>query len=62
MDYKDAVVVSLAFLSGLAGASLGGPVGLLAGIVVGAGLGATWAYRTDLRKHAVYEALDNPNE
>lgn len=62
MDYKDAVVVSLAFLSGLAGAAFGGLIGLLAGIVVGAGFGATWAYRSDLRERAFREGFDSQSE
>jgi len=49
MDYKDIVTVSLALLCGLVGGGLAGGPGLLAGVVVGAGVGATWAYQSDLR-------------
>lgn len=46
MDYKDLTVVGVAFLCGLAGAALG-PLGFVAGVLAGAGVGATWAARTD---------------
>ncbi|WP_331235996.1 hypothetical protein [Natronorarus salvus] len=49
MDYKDAVVISLALLGGTFGASIGGGVGLLVGTIVG----AVWAYHTDLRERAL---------
>ncbi|MCU4971936.1 hypothetical protein OB955_04185 [Halobacteria archaeon AArc-m2/3/4] len=60
MDYKDGVVISLALLSGLVGASIGGLLGLFAGIVVGAGFGATWAYRSDLQERALHDKSDQP--
>ncbi|WP_254545013.1 hypothetical protein [Halomarina pelagica] len=47
MDYKDLVVVGLAFLIGNVGAAAGGPLGAVAGIVVGAGIGAKWAAESD---------------
>jgi len=53
MDYKDAVVISLALLGGTFGATIGGGAGLLAGTIVGAGVGATWAYHADLRERAL---------
>ncbi len=39
MHYKDAVVISLALLGGTFGATIGGGAGLLAGTIVGAGVG-----------------------
>ncbi|MCU4751476.1 hypothetical protein OB919_05700 [Halobacteria archaeon AArc-curdl1] len=49
MDYKDTVVASLAFLTGMFGAAVAGGIGLVAGLFVGAGFGATWAHKTDRR-------------
>ncbi|MDZ7746190.1 MAG: hypothetical protein U5K28_06635 [Halobacteriales archaeon] len=49
MDYKDLVTVSLAALCGVGGGIVAGGLGVFLGIVVGSGLGATWAYQTDLR-------------
>ncbi|MFC4548846.1 MULTISPECIES: hypothetical protein [Halorussus] len=47
MDYKDFVVVAVAALFGMAGATVGGFPGVAVGIVVGAGMAATWAAATD---------------
>ncbi|MFP9060083.1 hypothetical protein ACLI4R_06060 [Natrialbaceae archaeon A-chndr2] len=62
MDYKDAVVAGLAFLSGMAGAAIAGGIGLVAGLFVGAGFGATWAHRTDRRTQQQPSAPNQPPE
>lgn len=49
MDYKDIVVSCVAVLGGVVGGTYGGPIGLVAGFLAGAGVGATWAHRSDLR-------------
>ncbi|WP_251341887.1 hypothetical protein [Haloplanus halophilus] len=46
MDWRDVVIVVLAGVLGMLGGVFG-PVGILAGVVVGAALGARWASRSD---------------
>jgi hypothetical protein len=46
MDWKDAVVVGAALFGGSIGLVFG-PGGMVGGVLVGAGLGARWASRTD---------------
>lgn len=54
MDYKDLVVIGMTILGGLVGSSLG-PLGGLAGILVGAGIGSTWANYTDHIEHTCFD-------
>lgn len=46
MDARDVVVIALAGLLGMVGGAFG-PVGIVAGVVVGAAVGSRWAARTD---------------
>jgi|GEM_PF-4548267 len=54
MDYKDFVVIGMAFLAGLAGSTLG-PLGFIAGVFVGAGVGAMWANYSDRFEYMFFE-------
>ena len=58
MDYKDFVVIAIAFLGGLAGSTFG-PVGFIAGVLVGAGIGAMWANYSDRFEHMVFGKNEN---
>lgn len=54
MDYKDFLVIGIALLGGLAGSSLG-PLGFIAGVLAGAGIGAMWASYSDRFEHMFFE-------
>lgn len=58
MDYKDFVVIGVTILGGLAGGALG-PFGIIAGVLVGAGIGATWANYTDRFEYLYLEENEN---
>lgn len=46
MDWRDPVIVALAGLLGMIGGAFG-PVGIVAGVLFGAAVGARWAARAD---------------
>lgn len=58
MDYKDFVVIGITVLGGLAGGTLG-PLGVIAGILVGAGVGAMWASYSDRFEHMFFDGNKN---
>ena len=58
MDYKDLVTISLAVFCAIGGGTVAGGVGVFLGVVVGADIGATWAYHTDLRAAALAEQAE----
>ena len=58
MDYKDLVTISLAVFCAIGGGTVAGGVGVFLGVVVGAGLGAAWAYQTDLRAAVLAEQTE----
>lgn len=58
MDYKDFVVIGIALLAGLAGSTLG-PLGFIAGVLIGAGIGAMWANYSDRFEYIAFEENKN---